>query len=81
MCIQSLAIIVQFAADAGEVEIEHQIAVSLRCGMLADVKAAEEGIELVVGVQVIIVLQHTHRQALAKATGTDKEKELVRFFY
>ena len=45
------------------------------------VKAAEEGIELVVGVQVIIVLQHTHRQALAKATGTDKEKELVRFFY
>ena len=81
MRIQPLTVVVQFAYNSGEIEIEHQIAVTVTCGILADVKIPKQSIELILGAYIIIMLQHTHRQALAKTMRTDKEEKLVRLFY
>ena len=81
MRIQPLTVVVQFAYNSGEIEIEHQIAVTVACGILSDVKVTKQSIELILGAYIIIMLQHTHRQALAKTTRTDKEEKLVRLFY
>ena len=57
MRIQPSAVVVQLAADAGEVEMEHQIAVAVRCGMLPDVEVTKECLKLVAGAHVVVVLQ------------------------
>ena len=47
MCIQSAAVIVQFAVNAGKVEIQHQVTIAVICGMLPYVEIAKQGIKLV----------------------------------
>ena len=81
MRVQPLAVVVQLAADAREVEIEHQIAVAARRGVLPDVQVTEKGFELVAGAHVVVVLQHIQREALAEAARTDEEEEAVRLLY
>ena len=49
--------------------------------MLSDVKAGEEGVELITGTDVVVVLQQVQRKALAEAAGADEEEEVVGFFY
>ena len=81
MRVQPLAVVVQLAADAREVEIEHQIAIAARRGVLPDVQVTEKGFELVAGAHVVVVLQHIQREALAEAARTDEEEEAVRLLY
>ena len=49
--------------------------------MFPYVKVSKQGIKLILGSYVIIVLQHIYRQALAETAGTDEEEKLVRIFY
>ena len=56
MFIQPFAVIIQLAADTGKVEIEHEVAVSVRCGVLTNVEATKEVIELIAGVYIVVVL-------------------------
>lgn len=63
--IQPLAVVVQFAAYDRKVEIEHQIRVTVPCGVLPYVEASEQVFELVAGTHIIIMLQHVQRQTLA----------------
>ena len=79
--IQSFAIVAQLAGDAGEVEVEHQISITARCGVLADVQVSKEVFEPVAGAHVVVVLQHIQRQALTESTGADEEKESIRLLY
>lgn len=46
MRVQPLAVVVQLAADAREVEIEHQIAIAARRGVLPDVQVTERASNL-----------------------------------
>ena len=78
--VQSLAVVAQLAGDAGEVEVEHEVGVALRRGVRSDVEAGEEGVELITGAHVVVVLQQVHRKALAEAAGADEEEEAVCFF-
>lgn len=81
MRIQPSAVVVQLAADAGEVEMEHQIAVAARRGMLPDLQVTEKGFELVTGAHVVVLSQQVQREALAEAARTDEEEEAVRLLY
>ena len=49
--------------------------------MLSDVKVAKQGIELILGKYIIIVLQHIYCEAFAETARTNKEEKLVRLFY
>ena len=49
--------------------------------MLPYIQISKECIELVPGIHIVIMLQHIQRQALAKATGTDKKEETIRALY
>ena len=79
--IQPFAVIIQLAADTGKVEIEHEVAISVRCGGFTNVEATKEVIELIAGVYIVVVLQYVQCQALAEASRTDEEKETIRLFY
>jgi len=79
--IQSLTVIIQFAGDAGEIEIKYEIAVTVRRGMLPDVKVAKECIELVAGTHIVIVLQQIQCETLAETAWANEEKETVRLLY
>ena len=81
MRIQTLTVIIQFAGDAGEIEIKYEIAVTVRRGMLPDVKVAEQCVELVAGTHVVIVLQQIQCETLAETAWADEEKETVRLLY
>ena len=81
MCIQSAAVIVQFAINTGKVEIQHQVTIAVICRMLPYVEVAKQGVKLVTGTHIIIVLQHIQCQTLAETTWTDKEEIPVRTFY
>ncbi|EDV04017.1 hypothetical protein BACINT_03144 [Bacteroides intestinalis DSM 17393] len=79
--IQPFAIVVQCTGDAGEIEIEHKISVTTRCGMLPDVEVAKEVVELVAGTHIVVMLQHVQRQALPETARTDEEEKAVRLLY
>ena len=81
MRVQSAAVIVQFAGNTGKVEIQHQVTIAVICGMLPYVEVAKQGIKLVTGTHIIIVLQHIQCQTLAETSWTDKEEIPVRTFY
>ena len=53
MCIQSAAVIVQFAVNAGKVEIQHQVTIAVICRMLPYVEVAKQGVKLVTVVRKI----------------------------
>lgn len=75
MRIQPFAVIMQLSANAGEIEIKHQIRVTVACGMLPDIEVTEQGIEFVTGGYVVIMLQHIQSQTLSEPPRTDKEEK------
>ena len=79
--IQSLAVVVQLTGDAGKVEVEHEISIATRRGVLADVEVAEQCFELVAGAHVVVLPQQVQRQALPKTARTDEEEKAVRLLY
>ena len=81
MRIQPFSVIVQFTDYSGEVEIQHQITISVRGWVLSDVKVAKQRFELILGKYIIIVLQHIYCEAFAETARTNKEEKLVRLFY
>lgn len=81
MCIKPFAVIVQFGGNSGEVEIQHQIAFAVICGMLAYIKVSKQSIKLILSINIIIVLQHTYRQTFAESARADEEEKLICFFY
>lgn len=56
MRIQSFAIIVQLAGDAGEIKVEYQVAVAAWRGMFPDVEVTKKLIKLVTGMYIVVVL-------------------------
>ena len=81
MRIQPFAVVVQFTDNSGKIEIEHQVAVAVTCGIFPDIKITEQSIKLIFGGYVVIMLQHTYRQTFAETTGADEEEKLIRVFY
>ena len=79
--VQPFTVVVQLAGDAGEVEVEHEVAVAARRGVLSDVEVAEEVVELAACTYVVVVLQGVQCQTLAETPGTDEEKETVCLLY
>ena len=74
MCVQSGTIVMQFANDTGEIEIQYQVAVPVTCRILPYVEASKQGVEFILGSYIIVMLQHIQRQTFAETTRTDKEK-------
>ena len=57
-----------------KLEVEHEVAVAARRGVLSDVEVAEEVVELAACTYVVVVLQGVQCQTLAETPGTDEEK-------
>ena len=81
MCVQSGTIVMQFANDTGEIEIQYQVAVPVTCRILPYVEVSKQGVEFILGSYIIVMLQHIQRQTFAETTRTDKEKITVGAFY
>jgi hypothetical protein len=81
MCVHPLTVVVQFPADTGKIEFQHQIGVAVRRGVLSYVEVSEQGVKLIAGAYIIIMLQHAQGQTFAKSPGTDEEEKPVRLFY
>ena len=77
MCVQSGTIVMQFANDTGEIEIQYQVAVPVTCKILPYVEVSKQGVEFILGSYIIVMLQHIQRQTFAETTRTDKEKITV----
>ena len=77
MHIHRLAVVAQRAVYHREVQFQHQVGVPFLGGVLAHIEVAEQLLELVCPVDVVVMLQHGERQALAETARTDEEEELV----
>ena len=75
--IHRIAVIPQVSVDDGKVKVDDEILVVIRCGVLTDVEVAIEPLKLVSIIDVIVVVQHRHGQALAEASWANEEEELV----
>ena len=49
--------------------------------MLADIQVAVQVLKLIYSIDVVLVVKHRHREALAETARADKEKVLVGFFH
>ena len=49
--------------------------------VLSYVEVSEQGVKLIAGAYIIIMLQHAQGQTFAKSPGTDEEEKPVRLFY
>ena len=77
MCIQPALVVAQFGIDDSEIEVDDEIFIVVGRGMLTNVQVAVEPFVLVGIIDVVVVVQHRHRETLAEAAWTDEEEELV----
>ena len=54
---------------------------SYRGRMFPYIQISKESIELILGVHIVVVLQHIQGQTFAKTMGTNKEEEPIRTLY
>ena len=81
MAIQRLSVIIQPCVYLGEVEAYNKILVMLRSRILTDIQFAEDLLELILLVDIIVVFEHREGERLAKATRANIEEILVGIFY
>ena len=81
MHIQSTLIIVNSSIHFSEIEVNDEIAVMLRCWVLANVQSTEEGLKLVLLVDVVVMFKHGEGEALAKTARADIEEVHIGVFY
>ena len=77
MRIQRTAIIAQVSIYHSKVEIYYEILVVVACRVLADIQVAIQSLKLVCLIDVIVMTEHRHGEALAETAGADEEKVLV----
>ena len=61
--------------------MQDEVAVAFGGRIFSDVKFAEEALELVFFIDVVIVFEHGEGKALAKSARANEEEIHVRFFY
>ena len=77
IAIEVLIEVIQITAHHREVAVQHLKLALLRCGMIGDIKALEQLLEVVLLIDVVVGLQHVEEQALAEAARTDEEKKVA----
>ena len=70
-------LVVGFAADLGEVELEHHVAIGVFRRVLAEPESAEELFEVLLLAQVVVALHHGDEERLAESARADEEDEAV----
>ena len=80
MAIHSFLVIVKTCRNFCKVQVDDKIAVTLWRRILANIQASEEGLELILLVDVILVFEHGDGKALAKSARPDIEEVHVGFF-
>ena len=81
MHIQSTLIIVYPCVHFSEIEVNDEICIMLRCWVLANVQSTEEGLKLVLLVDVVVMFKHGEGEALAKTARANIEEIHIRVFY
>ncbi len=81
MHIQSTLIIVYTCVHFSEIEVNDEICIMLRCWVLANVQSTEEGLKLVLLVDVVVMFEHGEGEALAKTARANIEEIHIRVFY
>mgnify|MGYP000740172672 len=81
MRVERLAVAVQLGIHYGEVQVNHEVGVSLLRGMLADVESAVLFFEIRLVAHVIVVVQHGDGETFAEPPWTDVEEVLVGILY
>lgn len=76
MGVKSFFIIIQSCRIHGKIQVKDEIAVAFGGRIFSDVKFAEEALELVFFIDVVIVFEHGEGKALAKRRGRMKKKYL-----
>ena len=74
-------VIIYPSVHLSEIEMNDEIAVTLRRWVLAYVQTTEEGRKLVLLVDVVVMFEHRESEALAKTTRANIEEVLVRILY
>ena len=75
--IQGTAVVAHVGVDDSKVEVDDEVLVVVGRGMLADVKVAIQPFEPVCRIDVVIMPEHGHGEALSESARADEEEELV----
>ena len=75
--VHSPLVVVQPCRNHGEVEMDDKVGVALRGRVFSDVELSEEGVKLVLLIDVVVVFEHGEGNALAEAARADEEEILV----
>ena len=81
MHIQSTLIIVYTCVHFSEIEVNDEICIMLWRRILANVQSTEEGLKLVLLVDVVVMFKHGEGEALAKTARADIEEVHIGVFY
>ena len=81
MHIQSTLIIVYTCVHFSEIEVNDEICIMLWRRILANVQSTEEGLKLVLLVDVVVMFEHGEGEALAKTARANIEEIHIRVFY
>ena len=81
MHIQSTLIIVYTSIHLGKVKVNYEIFIMLWRRILANVQSTEEGLKLVLLVDVVVMFEHREGEALAKTARANIEEVHIGIFY
>ena len=81
MHVQSTLIIVYTCVYLSEIEVNDEICIMLWRRILANVQSTEEGLKLVLLVDVVVMFEHGEGEALAKTARANIEEVLVGILY
>ena len=81
MHVQTTLTIVYTCVHLSKIEVNDEICIMLWRRILANVQSTEEGLELVLLVNVVVMFEHREGEALAKTARADIEEVLVGILY
>jgi hypothetical protein len=81
MHVQSTLIIVYTCVYLSEIEVNDEICIMLWRRILANVQSTEEGLKLVLLVDVVVMFEHGEGEALAKTARANIEEVHIGVFY
>lgn len=81
MSVHSFLVIVYSSIHLSEIEVNDEICIMLWRRILANVQSTEEGLKLVLLVDVVVMFKHGEGEALAKTARADIEEVHIGVFY
>ena len=81
MSVHSFLVIIYSSIHFSEIEVNDEICIMLWRRILANVQSTEEGLKLVLLVDVVEMLEHGEGEALAKTARADIEEVHIGVFY